>query len=288
MIRIPPSTFEFNQGQIKVHAISTGLVAVKKSFRESRYKGIFAILSSFLDRKFTEWMPIWVWVIEHPEGVFVIDTGENSRVNDPGYFKSSGRFENWLNTTQFKFQVDREEEIDQQLTAVGLSTAKVDKVILTHLHLDHIDGLVHFPDAEILVSRSEWEKPYGDLPKLYPSWLSPTLLDLETTYEGFERATFLSEAKDLVLIETPGHTYGHCSIALQTDAGLLFFAADVVYYEEQLRQSKFSAGTVSWKTARKTYDQLLALASKVNLILLPSHEAANVSRLQLRQFFKVD
>jgi hypothetical protein len=46
--------------------------------------------------------------LQHPEGVFVIDTGENANVNDPGYFKSSGMFANWFDTTQFKFKVDAE------------------------------------------------------------------------------------------------------------------------------------------------------------------------------------
>ncbi len=50
-------------------------------------------------------MPIWVWVIEHPEGIFVIDTGENTKIQTPGYFKSSGVFANWFNRAMFKFKM---------------------------------------------------------------------------------------------------------------------------------------------------------------------------------------
>src|SRR5450432_1130746 len=116
---------------IKIHAISTGLVSVKTKFRETNQKGLFAKISFLFDKKFTEWMPIWTWVIEHPEGIFLIDTGENCQVTDKNYFKTSGAFANWLNTTQFKFKVSRKDEIDYQLKSIGISPEMVTKVILT-------------------------------------------------------------------------------------------------------------------------------------------------------------
>src|SRR5215467_4105556 len=145
------------QGQpVKIHLVSTGAVTVKTKFREAKRTGLLAMIDFMLDKKFTEWMPIWVMIIEHPEGIFVIDTGENANVNDPGYFRSSGMIANWFDTTQFKFRVDREEEIDRQLQSLGIATDKVKAVILSHLHLDHADGLRHFPDTSILVSKTEW------------------------------------------------------------------------------------------------------------------------------------
>jgi hypothetical protein len=95
---------------LKIHLVSTGGVIVKTKFREAKRTGLIAMIDFILDKKFTEWMPIWVMIIEHSEGIFVIDTGENFNVNDPGYFRSSGWFANWFDTTQFKFKVNREEE----------------------------------------------------------------------------------------------------------------------------------------------------------------------------------
>ncbi len=105
----------------RIHLISTGAVSVKTKFREASKRGLLAMIDFILDKKFTEWMPIWVMIIEHPEGVFVIDTGENADVNNPGYFKSSGMFANWFDTTQFKFGVERNEEIGPQLDQLNIS-----------------------------------------------------------------------------------------------------------------------------------------------------------------------
>jgi len=270
--------------RIKIHAISTGFVSVKTKFRESNQKGILAIVFSFFDKKFTEWMPIWTWVIEHPEGIFLIDTGENAQVTDKNYFKASGSFANWLNTTQFKFKVDREEEIDRQLKSIGISPDMITKVILTHLHLDHIDGLKHFPNTEILVNSIEWEKPYGDLPKLYPAWFKPTLISMDDDYSFFGKSHFLTKSKDLILIITPGHTHGHSSVLLKTDQCHVLFAGDVVYYEKQLLDGKFAAANVSHRNAKETYQKIKEFGRMNKLIVLPSHDNESASRLSNLRF----
>ena len=73
------------------------------------------MLSFLFDKNFTEWLPIYVMIIEHPEGVFIIDAGEIADVNNKDYFKSSGFIADWFDKSQFKFSVDREDEIDQAI-----------------------------------------------------------------------------------------------------------------------------------------------------------------------------
>src|SRR5215510_3898986 len=265
---------------IKVHLVSTGAVSVKTKFREASKTGFLAMLDFILDKKFTEWMPIWVLIIEHPEGVFVIDTGENANVNDPGYFKSSGIFANWFDTTQFKFKVEKEEEIGPQLVDLGIPIEKVKAVILTHLHLDHIDGLKYFPSTPIIVNKKEWERPFGDLPKLYPSWFKPNLVDLNEQWDVFERAYCLTSSKDLLLVETPGHTYHHCSVLLNADDCILFFAADICYSQYQVLEEKYSGTNASHKMAKDTYKRVTQLGKKHKLIFLPSHDAQASTRLK--------
>jgi glyoxylase-like metal-dependent hydrolase (beta-lactamase superfamily II) len=225
-------------------------------------------------------MPIWVWVIEHPEGNFLIDTGEIEAVNDADYFKSSGWFENWFNTTQFKFRVSRQEEIDQQLKQLNLTNKDIDKVFLTHLHLDHVEGIKHFPKSEFFVGDIEWNHPYGDLPKLYPEWFSPTLIKTNHEFKAFKNASPLTKVKDLWMVHTPGHTPGHCSYVLETDQINLIFAGDVSYSQDQLVQNKYAVANSSRKEAADSYHSVLAYANENPCIYLPSHEWACIDRLK--------
>ena len=268
----------------KVHLVSTGAVSVKTKFRDARFTGLPAMIDFILDRKFTEWMPVWVMVIEHPEGIFIIDTGENARVNDKDYFKSSGILENWFNTTQFKFLVKPDEEIGPQLQQLNIDVKNIKAVILTHLHLDHIDGLHYFPSTEIFVNKYEWEKPFGDLPKLYPTWFKPTLIELDETLEMFTHVRSLTASKDIFLIQTPGHTYGHCSVLFKTDDFNIFFGADVCYSQQQLLQNKYAGTNCSHKLAQDTYEKLTAFIKSHKTIFIPSHDAEAARRLREKAF----
>jgi len=275
------------QGQwTRIHLVSTGAVSVKTKFREAKKRGYLAMIDFMLDRTFTEWMPIWVMIIEHPEGIFVIDTGESAQVNKPGYFKSSGMFANWFDTTQFKFKVDTQEEIGPQLNALDIPIEKIRAVILTHLHLDHIDGLKYFPSTPIIVNRREWEKPFGDLPKLYPAWFKPDLVDLSEQFEVFERAQYLTRSRDLLLVETPGHTPHHCSVVLRGDDCVIFFGADICYSQNQILEEKYSGANASYKMSKATYDKVKRFAKKQRLIFLPSHDkGASIRLKELRSLF---
>ncbi|HVX50654.1 MAG TPA: MBL fold metallo-hydrolase [Chitinophagaceae bacterium] len=210
-------TVTSNGAPVTIHLVSCGAVAVKTRFRNARFKGFAAMLDFIADRKFTGWMPIWVMIIEHPEGIFVIDAGEINAVNSKGYFKSSGWIANWFDTSQFKFSVSRQDEIDSQLQQLNISPGKVKAVVITHLHFDHTDGVSHFPSSPILVSADEWNKPFGDLPKLYPSWFTPVIVEMNEQYDVFKRARAITNTKDVWLVETPGHTYHHCSVLLKAD-----------------------------------------------------------------------
>jgi N-acyl homoserine lactone hydrolase len=276
-----------NGEPIKVHLVSTGGVIVKTRFSDANTTGLLAKISFILDRKYTDWLPIWVMIIEHPEGIFVIDTGENSNINDPDYFNFAGRIVKWFNTTQYKFRVDREEEIDRQLQALGIPADKIKTVILTHLHLDHIDGLRHFPNTPILVSKAEWERPYGDLPQLYPSWFNPELVDLNEKYEVFDKCHYVTRAKDIMLVQTPGHTWHHCSVILRTESCHVFFGADICYSQNQIIEGRYSGANASHRLAKQTYSKVRSFCKTYNTIFIPSHEAAAADRLKQQTYIVI-
>jgi N-acyl homoserine lactone hydrolase len=285
-----PQSAEFRTigGQsLKVHLVSTGAVTVKTKFRDASTTGLLAKIAFMLDRKYTGWLPIWVMIIEHPEGIFVIDTGENSNISDRDYFNFASPMVKWFNTTQYKFTVEREEEIDRQLQALRIPVEKISSVILTHLHLDHVDGLRHFTNTPVLVNKAEWEKPFGDLPQLYPPGFKPRLVELNEQYEMFDKAFYITNAKDIVLVETPGHTWHHCSVIIKTERSHILFGADVCYDQQQVIDKKYSGANASHKLAKDTYAKLRTYCWDNPVIFIPSHEAAAADRLRESRYIKV-
>jgi glyoxylase-like metal-dependent hydrolase (beta-lactamase superfamily II) len=281
MQKIISKEVKFKDGVGTIHAISTGTVSVKKRFKFAKGGNILSKINFMMDKAFTEPFPIWAWVIEHPEGIFLIDTGENANVNDEEYFKKEGMFFNWLNTSQFKFDVAPSEEIGVQLSMLNLSPDKIATVVLTHLHLDHIDGLKYFKNSNILVNDYEWKHPSFALPSLYPEWFSPTLMKLhENENSSFTKSISLTEANDLLLIATPGHTKGHCSVLATAENNSYLFAGDVTYDQQQLIDETFAGAHQDFKFAKRTYHEIKKYAAKNKMVYLPSHDWESSVRLE--------
>ena len=272
-------TINSKAGKIEIVPIQTGTVAVKQKFRDARFKNFLSKLDFLFDNYFTEQMPIWLWVIKHPEGIFIIDTGENSKVNEEDYSDKADLLVKWINKTQFKFDVKPNQEVGNQLKVLGITNDKIKKVILTHLHIDHFDGLHDFEGVDIIVNKFEWDNPNFTIPSLFPKWFKPTLVTTGKTIEQGFNSFPLTESKDLFLIHTPGHTLGHCSILLKGIDISVIFRGDVVYNQEQMRNSSFAGVNQNFKMAEHTYGLLKNFMMRQPTIFLPSHDQNAEKRL---------
>lgn len=279
------SIVQCNGQDVKIHAIQTGSVAVKRSHRTNKTAHFLTPIKISLDKQFTEFMPIWVWVIEHPEGVIVIDTGENAEIMNADYFRPVGRMVTKYSKKNFKFQVQKENEIGYQLRQLGIRNDSIKNVVLTHLHIDHTDGIKDFPNVEIILNEDEYRKPSGHFPELVPTWFKPNTVAYKNDFiEIFDKAYPLTRAEDMLLISTNGHTKHHSSVLFKTDDCHILFAGDVCYNQDQLISNDLPGINVNYKESRKTYNNIKTYGQLHNLIFLPSHDAASAQRLKEKQY----
>lgn len=271
----PSSIQSIEIGGFKIHGIMTGQVKVKRSHRNQSL-GIPAII---VDPSWTEWMPVYTWLIEHPEGFILVDTGENAAVNDKGYFKCD-QVNGFIYRTILRFKIKQNEELPAQLARLGIKPDDIRWIVLTHLHLDHVDGVKFFPKAEYLLSAIEKHKPTGNVPCLLPSWFAPRTVDYTSvSLAGFDRGFYLTEAKDVLILPTPGHTHGHQSVLLLNNEMHVLFAGDVSFDQEQLVEDRVAGISADKKAARDTLQRVRELSSDAPLIYLPSHDAYSGKRL---------
>ena len=147
---------------MRIHAIQTGSVAIKERQRHGVGQGTRRQLNTVMDKTWTEPLPIYAWVIVHPEGIIVVDTGETARVAEPGYFP-------WWHPyfrLGVRSWVRPEEEIGPQLQALGIQPADIRWLVMTHLHTDHAGGLHHFPKVEIFLfhgQNTRWHRLWRDV-----------------------------------------------------------------------------------------------------------------------------
>ena len=73
---------------IKVHAIQTGLVQIKQVQIDGAVSQLSAMVQMFLGKEWSDWLPIYAWLIDHPDGPIVVDTGETAKTGKKGYLPS--------------------------------------------------------------------------------------------------------------------------------------------------------------------------------------------------------
>ena len=278
---IQTSVFSCNGKEVKVHAVQTGLISVKENFLNQKGQGFLSKLNIVLGNTYADFMPIWVWVIEHPEGIIVIDTGDIKESCCRDFYKNETIGTKLsLKVMSNKRNISKQDELDTQLSRLGIRPEEVSKVVLTHLHGDHTDGLKFFPQNEIIVNEAEYRKPYGNLPTTYPDWFHPTLVNfLKDRIDFFDIAYPVTKSEDVLLIPTPGHTYHHASVLLKTDNQHILFAGDASYKHQQLLDNKFGGANIDFVQSQKTYNSILRYAKKYPLIYLPSHDEHSAKRL---------
>jgi N-acyl homoserine lactone hydrolase len=270
---------------MKLHAIQTGSVRIKRAQVEGQGRGVRRRLAIFADRTWTEWLPTYAWVIDHAEGVIVVDTGQGAHLLETG--TSLHPYVRW----EVAFRIDRDEEIGPQLRALGIGPRDVKRVVLTHLHIDHDGGLAHFPHTEIVVARGELRtaggwlgRLRGYLPNRWPSWFDPVPLDLTTEAFGpFGSSKRLTEAADVVAVATPGHTADHLSILVQDEGTTFLLAGDTSYDERLMLAGKVDGVSADDDVARATLDAIRRLTRTRPTVYLPTHDPQSAVRLANRR-----
>jgi N-acyl homoserine lactone hydrolase len=272
---------------LNIHDLQTGLVAVKSRQRRGVGSGAARLVNTFRDRKWTEPLPIHAWLVEHPEGLLLIDTGETAMTSERGYFP---RWHPYFRTGLQEWVV-REDEIDRRLDEVGVSTQDVRWVVMTHLHTDHAGGLHHFPNSEILVARRELEAANGWRGRLrgylnnhFPEWLSPRPVDFVDGPLGpFTQSFRLTAEGDVVLVPTPGHSAGHLSVLIDEGDRFICIAGDASYTEELLLEQAVDGVAPDEQRAQRTLGALLTFVRTTPTVYLPSHDPDSANRLAERR-----
>lgn len=277
---------------ITVTTIETGKARMKTAQRTGR-DGRGAIgrkIDIFRDSNWVDPLPIFAFLIEHPEGKFLVDTGDTWRNSVPGYLP-------WWNpffTKEVEIKVAPLEEIGPRLAAMQIDPARdIAAVVLTHFHHDHTGGLDHFPHNRIVAPRESYEVSrgfkgmmMGCLPQRWPIWFKPELVDMDGPPIGpFAASHPITKDGRIFMVPTPGHAKGHVSVVVRGEDMTYFLAGDATYNEANLRAEKADGVTYDPALSEATLRAIKQFASQEPTIILPAHDPDGPARLRNREVF---
>jgi glyoxylase-like metal-dependent hydrolase (beta-lactamase superfamily II) len=164
----------------------------------------------------------------------------------------------------------------ESLAAAGIDAAEIDRVVISHFHSDHVNGLktadgaLAFPNADILVPATEWDFWMSDDEMAKAA--SPRIQELfrnnrrifDNLKGRIDRYGNDAEAAPGVrAVATPGHSIGHMSFMLSSGGGSLFLQSDVtnhpaLFVAHPGWHAMFDQiPDLAEKTRRRVYDMLL-------------------------------
>jgi glyoxylase-like metal-dependent hydrolase (beta-lactamase superfamily II) len=220
-----PSRYAVKVGEIDVMVISDGVLTLPGAMLG--HNADPAVRTAWLQDKFLppdklEWALNAV-VLRSGDRTILIDAGLGA---DPN------------------LNLPRAGRLVQRLEAAGIDLASVTDVVLTHLHMDHIGGLVVDgvkdrlrPDLRIHLAAAEaefWGSPdfsRVSMPPGFPDALRRTAKHFLAEYHGCLRP-FENEyevAPGVLVTRTGGHTPGHSVVRLASRGDRLTFAGDAVF-----------------------------------------------------------
>ena len=274
-----PRSFDLASG-LRLHAIQTGWVAVKRPHRAFGGADRLALPAIMASASWTEWMPVRAWAIEHPEGVIVVDTGETARVNAPDY-PACDAVTGWFYRRNLKFAIDEADEIGPQFGALRLDQQAVRTVAMTHLHSDHMGGMGWLERATFLVSGRDANGHAGALMCRVPDRRRLRAVSHDGPRRGaFAGSHAVTADGSIVLVPTPGHTNGHQSILIEDGDRSWLLAGDAAFDLAQIENGTQAGIAEDRAAARATLALLKRQAAEHGTIVLPTHDSEALSRIE--------
>ncbi len=276
-----------------VHVVSTGSGEQHKEHRYgSRLPSIWWVLMS---RSWIE-IPINVYVLEHRDELVLFDAGMDPAISsDANYISNpNGRF---FSRKLFRFDIGPDDKLTTKLSGLGYSIADVRKVIISHLHFDHVGGITEVPQAELLVSLEEWKQLSGAHPERDfilrehievpgSNWcqieFSPTEDPLFAPFGGCHDV--LGDGS-MILLPTPGHSPGSMSMLVQTrNCPPLLLVGDLTYEVNLLMKGQVP-GTGDAAQLRASFANVRNLKEQLpDLVILSAHDPSAAEALAKIKF----
>ena len=184
----------------------------------------------------TTQIPVPTYLIRHPNGFAVMDTGLEPGLGIEEATTLGGRtLHDDLERASAAPVLRAGEDIAARLRAAEVDPERVDYIVSSHLHFDHCGGNSLLPNARLVVQKREWaaacspecQAAHHYFPHEYE--LGHDRVEVDGEHDLFGDGS-------VVCIPTFGHTPGHQSLRVKLDDGDVLLTADACYLRRSMEE----------------------------------------------------
>jgi len=276
-----------------INVVSTGSVRIRPQHRRGDGTPMLWWLGT--SQRWTESLPINVYVIRHGGRVILFDAGQDRRsVTDDDYFP--GGLAGLLYRRLARFDIEPGDTLVARLAELGIQPGEVTTVVLSHLHQDHIGGIAEFPNATLVVSRDEWDaamaprselagflREHIDQPGLSWDRISFSALP-DAGLAPFDEGYALHGDRALTLLPLAGHTPGSMGLLVRVPGIAPVFLVGDLSYDIHLLDDELVPGAGDRARMVDTTRRVNMLRRRTpGLVVLAAHDPGAAGALRTAQ-----
>jgi glyoxylase-like metal-dependent hydrolase (beta-lactamase superfamily II) len=222
-------------------------------------------------------LPNAVLVLEHTSGdVTLVDTGWSAEQCRSPLRALGARTALFLNV-----RAKQGDDAASQLRARGMDPGRVTTIVATHLHNDHVGGLVDFPNAEVVTTEGELEsaRQRGGMHGFDVDALARVGRWTLRSIDGpslWEMPASAELGEGLLLLDVRGHTAGTIAVAATIGDATVIHLGDAAYTLGEARRGEASplARRTTWNLERQrmTYRAIGRLLARGEATVITSHD----------------
>ena len=255
---------------IKIHIFHTGKVKVDVAIPYKERNPLAAAGLFRGEDKKTE-LPVSCYLIEHPRGRVLIDSGWNSKY----VTEKPHRFFGLLDQISTPI-LEPGESIDCQLANMHLKPLDINYLFFSHLDFDHTSGLALLEGVRSVQAA---EEEIADAKKYFYRYVRKNweFADLKPFYYDKTGIGPVGKSHDVfqdgsvLLVNTPGHSHGHFSAVISANGKYVVLAGDAVYTQKSIRERRIPGFTVDARLAEKSLDWICDCAADENCLLVAAN-----------------
>lgn len=233
--------------EIRIHVFHTGCVCVSPALpfkdKVKNPNPVQLTLLASYGRRQRVWLPVSAYLIEHPHGKILVDTGWHREISPQGEYSRMAQIRH-LGLAHFLLNqgvLPLGESLVEQLAHIHIRPEDIDYVLLTHLHSDHASGLRELKNArKILVSEEEWQDtkahPERYVTSMWKGVDIKTFAFSETGQGPVGRSFDLFGDGSVEMIQIPGHTSGLAAVKITHNGKFVLLFADGGYAEKSWKE----------------------------------------------------
>lgn len=215
---------------IKIHVLHTGTVITSPYLPYGDGCSLIKASGIFVPKGERIEMPVSAYLIEHPKGLLLFDTGWGRDMSPNGVFDRRAQIKSLGSYALYKVNqgvVGKGMTAAEQLRAMSVKSEDLDYILLSHLDCDHANGLRDLSGAKnILVSNDELAMLKSKSPvmkiRFCSRWWRGTKIkgfDWNDSEGAFGRAFDLFGDGSVKMINIPGHSDGLCALKIKNGEG---------------------------------------------------------------------